>query len=332
VSTTAPPTTAPQPHQPPRASIRTARRRPSLGRRPRPALVRRLVVLAAVAAASSACTAAHVPVVPVVPEEIVRISTENVAGTTLHVEQRGDGPPLLLVHGAGEDVTMLAGQAEALAAAGYRVISYDRRGTGASGREDWPGAGADQHADDAAALLGALGAAPATVLGVSSGGVVAMALAARHPDAVTRVVAWEPPAAGVLHGADAATAAIMEPVEAHLREHPDDWVGAQALLLTAILGFPVSSDDPAFAAARANAEPMVRDDPTITLRPFTAAELTAAPVTVAVGTAPNELVDAATAVLAELTGTERAVVPGADHEVYLTDPAVLAALIEAPTP
>ena len=48
---------------------------------------------------------------------------------------------------------MLAGQADALAAAGYEVVTYDRRGTGRSGRDDWPGRGAGQHADDAAALL-----------------------------------------------------------------------------------------------------------------------------------------------------------------------------------
>jgi pimeloyl-ACP methyl ester carboxylesterase len=245
----------------------------------------------------------------------------------LHVEQRGEGPPLLLVHGAGEDSSMLTGQAEALAAAGYRVITYDRRGTGRSGRAGWPGEGADQHADDAAALLAALDAAPATVLGVSSGGVVALALAARHPGAVARVIAWEPPAAGVLPDAAAINAAIMAPVEAHLREHPGDYVGAQAMLLTVILGVPVPPDAPEFAAARANAEPMVRDDPAITLRPFTAAELSAVPVTIAVGTEPNELVGAASSVLGELAGIEPEIVAGAGHEVYLSDPAVLAALV-----
>jgi pimeloyl-ACP methyl ester carboxylesterase len=257
-------------------------------------------------------------------------TSSAVAGTSLHTEERGDGPPLLLVHGAGEDSTMLTGQAEALAAAGYRVITYDRRGTGASGRDAWPGNGADQHADDAAALLEALGAAPATVLGVSSGGVVALALAARHPDAVVRTIAWEPPASGVLPDAAAANAAIMAPVEAHLRDHPGDYVGAQAVLLTEILGIPVSADDPAFAAARSNAEPMVRDDPAITLRPFTAAELTARPVTIAVGTEPNELVGAAAAALGELTGVAPVIVDGADHEVYLSDPAVLAQLVGPP--
>ena len=250
-----------------------------------------------------------------------------VADTTLNVEQRGEGPPLLLVHGGGEDGSMLAGQAEALAAAGYRVITYDRRGTGRSGRANWPGEGADQHADDAAAVLDTLDAAPATVLGVSSGGLVALALAARHPEAVARVIAWEPPASGVLPDAAAINASIMAPIDAHLREHPGDYVGAQALLLTVVLGFPVSADDPEFAAARANAEPMIRDEPAITLRPFTAAELTAVPVTIAVGTEPNELIGAAAPVLGKLAGVEPEIVEGAGHEVYLTDPAVLAALV-----
>jgi pimeloyl-ACP methyl ester carboxylesterase len=250
----------------------------------------------------------------------VLTSTVPVAGTTLHVEQRGDGPPLLVVHGAGED-------ADTLAAAGYRVIAYDRRGTGRSGREDWPGSGADQHADDAAALLTELHARPATVLGLSSGGVVALAMVARHPDTVSRVVAWEAPAVGVLPHGPAATAAIMEPVRAHLAERPGDWVGAQALLLGMIIGVPVSVADPAFAGTRANAESMVRDDPQITLRPFTAAELAGAPVTVAVGGEPNDLVAAAADTLVGLTGAAPAVVPGVAHEVYLTDPAVLAGLV-----
>jgi pimeloyl-ACP methyl ester carboxylesterase len=262
----------------------------------------------------------------------MRTTIESVAGTTPHVERRGDGPPLLLVHGAGEDAAMLAGQAEALAAAGYHVISYDRRGTGRSGRDDWPGDGADQHADDAAALLAALGVAPATVLGVSSGGVVALALAARHPAAVDHVVAWEPPASGVLPDATAAHAAIMTPVEEHLRRHPGDCAGAQAILLSRILGSPVAADDPALTATRANAEPMVRDDPAITLRPFTVAELTKVPVTIAVGTAPNDLVRTAVGVLAELSDTQPRVVDGADHEVYLTHPQVLAAVVGTPSP
>lgn len=253
----------------------------------------------------------------------------HVRGTTLHVEQRGDGPPLLLIHGGGEDATMLAAQADDLAAAGHRVITYDRRGTGRSGRDDWPGGGADQHADDAAALIAELDAAPAVVVGVSSGAVVALAVAARHPEAVGRVVAWEPPALGVVPGADEMNAAFMAPIEAHLAAHPGDYVGAQAVLLTGILGFPVATDDPAFAAARANAESMIRGEPAITLRPFVAGELGDVAVTLAVGTSPNDVVAAAAAGLAEVLG-QAPVTVDASHEVYLSDPSVLTTLVTRP--
>jgi pimeloyl-ACP methyl ester carboxylesterase len=257
-------------------------------------------------------------------------STLAVRGTDLYVEQRGDGPPLLLIHGGGEDASMLAAQADDLATAGYQVITYDRRGTGRSGRDDWPGTGADQHADDAAALLAELDTGPAVVVGVSSGGVIALALAARHPDIVDRVIAWEPPALGVVPGAEAINAGIMAPIEAHLAAHPGDYVGAQAILLTTILGFPVSVDDPAFSAARANAEPMIRGEPAITLRPFAAGELADAPVTVAVGSTPNEAVAAGVAALTDRLGRDPMTVDG-EHEVYLSDPTVLTGVVAAAT-
>lgn len=257
-------------------------------------------------------------------------STIAVGGTDLYVEQRGNGRPLLLIHGGGEDASMLSAQADDLASAGYRVITYDRRGTGRSGRDDWPGDGADQHADDDAALLAELDTGPAVVVGVSSGAVIALALVARHPDAVDHVIAWEPPALGVVPGAEAINAEIMAPVDAHLSAHPGDYVGAQAVLLTAILGVPVAVDDPAFAATRANAEAMIRGEPSITLRPFPAGELTGAPVTVAVGSTPNDLVAAAAEQLAGQIGRDAITVDG-DHEVYLTDPAVLTGLVSAAT-
>jgi pimeloyl-ACP methyl ester carboxylesterase len=250
----------------------------------------------------------------------------RVRNNDLHVVERGEGPPLLLIHGAGEDSSMLGPQAEALAAAGYRVITYDRRGTGHSGREGWPGRGANQHADDAGALLGKLDATPAVVLGVSSGGVIALALADRHPEVANRIVAWEPPAMGVLPEGRAIGAAMMAPIEAHLAAHPGDFVGAQAILLSAIVGFPVSVDDPAFAAARANAEPMILDDPRITLRRFEPDDLTDADVTIAVGTGAIGPIADATAVLEGWLGRP-AVVIDADHEVYLSDPAVLAGVV-----
>ena len=194
----------------------------------------------------------------------------------LAVEQRGTGRPSCSSTAAGRTRDARR-PSRHLAAAGYRVITYDRRGTGGSGREDWPGGGADQHADDAAALLGRSTRA-VTVVGVSSGGVVALELAARHPEVVggSRLGAARPRGAARRRGVNAA---VMAPIDEHLDAHPGDFVGAQALLLTAILGFPVTVDDPAFAPARANAEPMIRDEPTITLARSRADDLAGAEIT-----------------------------------------------------
>ena len=105
---------------------------------------RTLAALAALTTLSAACTADHPGGSPMTTSPSTTAATSaqlvDVNGTTLHVERRGAGAPVLLIHGGGEDASMLAGQAASLADAGYEVATYDRRGTGRSGREDWPGA------------------------------------------------------------------------------------------------------------------------------------------------------------------------------------------------
>ena len=250
-----------------------------------------------------------------------------VRGTTIAVDVRGEGDPLLLIHGGGEDASMLGAQAESLAGAGYQVFAYDRRGTGRSGREDWPGNGAVQHADDAAALIETFELSRPTVVGVSSGGVVALALAARHREAVGRIVAWEPPALGVIPGAAVAQRALMTPANRYLKKHPGDYVGAQAILLKLILGVPVSVDDPAFAATRANAEAMIRDEPSIPVFRLRRDDLADVDATVAVGGKPIAPIRIAASRISSWTGSTVVRVE-ADHEVYLSEPAVLTQIVE----
>ena len=240
---------------------------------------------------------------------------------------KGEGPAVLLIHGGAEDASMLDAQAEAIAARGFRVIWYDRRGTGASTRAAWPGGGADQHADDAARLLGGTGATGATVLGFSSGGVVALALAARHPEIVGEVIAWEPAALGVLPGGAEMHAGIMAPIEAHLAGHPQDWVGAFHVMLGVLSEGRADLSAPEVRRAETNAEAALRDDaPLLTTRGFAPGELPATGlITVATSAAPDDLHAAIAARLGELIGRPPVLVPGAgDHEVYLSRPDVLA--------
>ena len=114
-------------------------------------------------------------------------------GTRFYYEERGSGPPLLLIHGTGGNTAMLAPVAQLLAAS-HRVITYDRRGfTQTAVHLASKKAYFRTHADDAAALLRELGAPRAAVFGWSMGGVVALGLAVHHPAAVSRLVLYEAP-------------------------------------------------------------------------------------------------------------------------------------------
>jgi pimeloyl-ACP methyl ester carboxylesterase len=68
---------------------------------------------------------------------------------------------------------------------------YDRRGFARSERPEPFVTNVHQHTDDAAALIDALGAAPAIVIGRSYGGNVAIDLALRHPDRVRALALLE---------------------------------------------------------------------------------------------------------------------------------------------
>jgi esterase len=112
-------------------------------------------------------------------------------GVGLHVEEHGSGAPILCIHGAGGSALGWSEAVQALAGLG-RVIAYDRRGCARSERpEPYPRTSVAEHADDAAALLGALAAAPAIVVGRSYGATVATDLALRHPGAVRALVLLE---------------------------------------------------------------------------------------------------------------------------------------------
>src|SRR3954451_21329019 len=115
------------------------------------------------------------------------------AGVPLHYAQRGDGPAVLLVHGLASDARALGPVAEAIAAAGARAIAYDRRGYGESGApEPYEGTTVEEQAQDAAALLRALDAAPAIVAGDGFGALVALDLVKRHLALVRGAVLSDP--------------------------------------------------------------------------------------------------------------------------------------------
>ena len=109
----------------------------------------------------------------------------------LYYEEHGSGAPILCIHGAGSSALLWADAIEELARHG-RVIAYDRRGCSRSERpEPYERTSVAAHADDAAALLDALDAAPAVLIGRSYGGTVALDMALRYPDRVRALAALE---------------------------------------------------------------------------------------------------------------------------------------------
>jgi pimeloyl-ACP methyl ester carboxylesterase len=116
----------------------------------------------------------------------------SVNGVELYYEEHGDGLPVLGIHGTPSSAVLWEEAAAELAKI-CRCIIYDRRGFHRSDRPV-PFVSVDlaDHVDDAAALLDALSATPAVVVGRSTGGEIALALAHRHPDKVTALVLLEP--------------------------------------------------------------------------------------------------------------------------------------------
>jgi pimeloyl-ACP methyl ester carboxylesterase len=119
----------------------------------------------------------------------VRLGTLDV-----HYLETGSGHPLLLLHGGTATAAAWSEQLPALAAR-YRVIAPDTRGHGRTNNPDMRLSYA-QYADDAAALIDALGLKAPLVVGYSDGGQAALELALRHPGKAAALVlggtAWRP--------------------------------------------------------------------------------------------------------------------------------------------
>jgi len=62
----------------------------------------------------------------------ITVGTENSADIEIHYEDHGSGRPVVLIHGYPLDGNSWERQERELLAAGYRVITYDRRGFGRS--------------------------------------------------------------------------------------------------------------------------------------------------------------------------------------------------------
>lgn len=122
---------------------------------------------------------------------MTELRTVPVAGAPVHVLEGGDGPAVLLLHGSGPGTTAAGAWTATARALGssLHLVAPDQAGFGRTPLPSGSRGGLARWTTSAADLMDALGFRSYAVVGHSMGGAVALALAAAHPERVTRVVA-----------------------------------------------------------------------------------------------------------------------------------------------
>jgi len=98
----------------------------------------------------------------------ITVGRENSVDIELHYEDKGTGQPVVLIHGYPLDGNSWEGQTAALLDAGYRVITYDRRGFGQSSQPS-VGYDYDTFAADLNVVMETLDLRDAVLVGFSMG-------------------------------------------------------------------------------------------------------------------------------------------------------------------
>ena len=150
-------------------------------------------------------------------------------GFRVHIVERGEGPPVLVLHGTGGSTANWPDSVLDALAARHRIIALDMLGTGFSERSDAFAYGFALWNRELLGLLDALNIPRASIIGHSLGGYAALMFAADHPDRVDRVVTigsgfWAPwwffvlltPGAGEMY---LAAQPYFGPTFSHVHEH-----------------------------------------------------------------------------------------------------------------
>ncbi len=115
----------------------------------------------------------------------------EVDGGRIFYEVAGHGPPVVMIHDGLLHHETWDPQVDAFAKS-YRVIRWDRRGYGRSDKPQAP----FSPRDDLLAVMNALGVERATLMGCSSGGLLAIEFALDHPEMVSSLVLVGPIVSG----------------------------------------------------------------------------------------------------------------------------------------
>lgn len=112
----------------------------------------------------------------------------DAAGTKLHVEEYGDGYPIIFLHEFGADLRQWEDQVRYFSRA-YRCVAYNARGYPPSDVPEDPASyGWERSVDDIAAVMDGRGIERAHVVGLSMGAYAALQFGLRYPQRVSAIV------------------------------------------------------------------------------------------------------------------------------------------------
>ncbi|WP_067666382.1 alpha/beta fold hydrolase [Nocardia miyunensis] len=249
----------------------------------------------------------------------------SVARPTLRRVRNGSGASgtVVFVHGTMDTCVSFRRVAEQLP--DRTLFSYDRRGWGASRRPGSRPPSLTDHVDDLAAVVARTD--EPILVGHSYGGLIALCAAARTPERVRAVVAFEPPVRWLPWWPPEA------PWERLVRESADDPAAAAGALLNEVVGAPVARMRPA-AELAADGVALLAEmrDPELNTPMFEPLTLDV-PAVVAAGERSLAHHIEVSARLAELLPRGRYLqIPDAGHAAHVRHPAEFAALVDAVAP
>lgn len=228
------------------------------------------------------------------------------------IEQPGDGPLVVFVHGVMDRASSFGRVARKLP--GHHLLRYDRRGYGGSG--PGTGFGLEDHVKD---LLALVGSRPTVLFGHSLGGTIALAAALTDPRNILSLALYESPVPSV---APATT------FEALPGEAPGD---TAERFMVSMVGERIWSRLPARTreARRSEGPALLRDLESIRNDAVGLdAGAVEVPVLVAVGEASGTgAIRRGERLAAALPDATFRMVPGARHGVHLSDPTATADLV-----
>lgn len=247
-------------------------------------------------------------------------------GVRIRYLVRGDGPPVVLVHGfmVNTELNWVGPGILDSLAAHYRVIALDLRGHGASDKPHNPSAYGTAFVDDVVRLLDHLEIQRAHVVGYSMGGAITLKLLSTHPHRVASAVlggfGWRSPERGPAEGVIQLRAAVERVARGEMTL-ADVLTASDSIALTPEMRVALNSNDLDALRAVQAGESGLRDVPQAYLRANTV------PVLAVVGERDWARPDVEQMAEA-MSNVDVEIIPGATHVTAIAHPLFLGAILE----